>query len=114
MPIDAGHAVEEFARRHGDFAIVAIAAAIRIDGEACRWARLAAAGTGPAPVRLRAAENILIGGGLGASAIEEAANVAAAELVDLNSDNNGSADYRRHLTKVLTGRAIQRAISSLP
>lgn len=111
MPADAGHAVEEFARRHGDFAIVAIAAAIRIDRDACLWARLAAAGTGPTPLRLRAAEAILVNGGLGEATLEEASDAAASELVEPSSDNNGSADYRRHLTKVLTGRALQRAIA---
>lgn len=111
MPADAGHAVEEFARRHGDFAIVAIAAAVRIDGEACLWARLAAAGTGPTPLRLRAAEAILVNSGLGEAALEEASDAAASELVEPSSDSNGSADYRRHLTRVLTGRAIQRAIA---
>ena len=59
MPMGAGFALEEFARRHGDFAIVAIAALVVRDAARCKQARLATAGAGPVPVRLRAAEEIL-------------------------------------------------------
>jgi carbon-monoxide dehydrogenase medium subunit len=112
MPAGAGHAFEEFARRHGDFAIVGIAAMIvsRAGGR-CTAARLATAGAGPVPVRLRAAEEILERDGLGEAAIEAAA-ARAAELVQPDSDVHASADYRRHLTRILTGRAIRRALRS--
>src|SRR5437773_9699450 len=59
MPAGAGYALEEFARRHGDFAIVGIAAVVVREGQRCKLARLATAGAGPVPVRLRAAEEIL-------------------------------------------------------
>jgi carbon-monoxide dehydrogenase medium subunit len=111
MPADVGYAVEEFARRRGDFAIVAIAAAIRLDGKACRLVRLAAAGIGPTPFRLRAAEKILMNNGLDHVAVEKASHAAAAELIDPPSDSNGSADFRRHITGELTKRAVQRAIT---
>src|SRR2546426_1172509 len=60
MPADAAYAFEEFSRRHGDFAIVGIAAMVVVDGGRCRDARLATAGAGPVPGRLRAAEEILV------------------------------------------------------
>ena len=72
-PAGAGVALEEFARRHGDFAIVGIAAMIVREGERCKQARLATAGAGPVPLRLRAAEEILEREGLGDAAIEAAA-----------------------------------------
>jgi len=109
-PTGAGHAFEEFARRHGDFAIVGIAALILSDGPRCLMARLATAGAGPVPVRLRAAEEILERDGLGESAIEAAA-ARAAELVQPDSDVHASADYRRHLTGVLTARAIRTSLA---
>jgi len=109
MPAGAGYALEEFARRHGDFAIVGIAAMIVRQGPRCTMARLATAGTGPVPVRLRAAEEILERDGLGEAAIEAAAR-RAAELVSPDADIHASADYRRHLTGVLTKRAITRAL----
>jgi CO/xanthine dehydrogenase FAD-binding subunit len=73
-------------------------------------ARLATAGAGPIPVRLRAAAEILESQGLGDAAIAAAAD-RAGELVDPDSDLHASSDYRRHLTTVLTERAIRRAIS---
>ena len=110
MPAGAGYAFEEFARRHGDFAIVGIAAMIVRSGGRCSAARLATAGAGPVPVRLRAAEEILERDGLGDAAIDAAA-ARAAELVQPDSDVHASAEYRRHLTRVLTARAIKRALT---
>jgi carbon-monoxide dehydrogenase medium subunit len=109
MPPQAGHAVEEFARRKGDFAIAAIAAMLVREGERCTKARLATAGVGPTSIRLRAAEAVLEQHGLGEAAIAEAADKAMAQ-VDPISDLNGSAEYRRHLTGVLTQRAVLKAI----
>jgi aerobic carbon-monoxide dehydrogenase medium subunit len=108
-PSGAGYAFEEFARRHGDFALVGIAALIVRDGTRCATARLAAAGAGPVPMRLRAAEEILERDGLGETALAAAA-ARAAELVSPDSDIHASADYRRHLTRVMTARALKRAI----
>ena len=109
MPAGAGYALEEFARRHGDFAIIGIAAMVVRDGQRCKTARLATAGAGPVPLRLRAAEEILEREGLGEAAIEAAAR-RASELVSPDSDIHASSDYRRHLTGVLTKRALTRAL----
>ena len=111
MPAQAGYAVEEFARRKGDFAIAAVAVTLVRDGERCTKARLATAGVGPIPSRLRDAEAVLAQKGLSEDAITEAADKAAAE-VDPVSDLNGSAEYRRHLTGVLTSRAVAKAIAA--
>jgi carbon-monoxide dehydrogenase medium subunit len=103
----AGCAIEEFARRKGDFAIAAVAAVIeRANGVK---ARLATAGISSCPQRLRAAEQILEQEGLSDAAITQAAE-AAAKAVDPLSDRNASAAYRRQLTQVLTERVIRGAI----
>lgn len=107
-PAGAGYAFEEFARRHGDFAIVGIAAVVAVDGRHVVRARLATAGASPVPVRLWPAEEILERDGLGDEAIDAAA-ARARELVEPDSDIHASADYRRHLTGVLTARALKRA-----
>jgi carbon-monoxide dehydrogenase medium subunit len=108
MPAGAGWAFEEFARRHGDFALVGVAAALWREGG--RWsARLATAGAGPVPVRLRAAEEIVARDGVGDGALKAAA-ARAAELVQPAGDLHASADYRRNLTRVLTERALRRAV----
>ena len=112
MADGAGFAFEEFSRRHGDFAIIGIAAMVVRDGERCRMARLATAGAGPVPVRLRSAEEILERDGLSDAAIETAA-ARAAELVEPDSDIHASAAYRRNLTRVLTGRALRRAKATM-
>jgi len=75
-------------------------------------ARLATAGAGPVPLRLRAAEEILEGEEAGDAAIEAAARKAS-ELVEPDSDIHASADYRRHLAGVLTGRALRRAMAKV-
>jgi len=108
MAAGAGFAFEEFSRRHGDFAIVGIAAMLVGDGQHCATARLATAGAGPVPMRLRSAEEILEHDGLSEAAVEAAAR-RAAELVEPDSDIHASAAYRRNLTRVLTGRALRRA-----
>ena len=107
MPEGAGWAFEELARRHGDFAIVGVAAAVWRSGGRVT-ARLATAGAGGTPQRLRAAEEIVERDGLGAAAIE-AAGRRASELVEPDADIHASADYRRHLAGVLTERALKRA-----
>ena len=108
MPAGCGWAFEEFARRHGDFALVGIAAVVMPNSGKPPRVRLATAGVSPVPARLRAAEEILERDGLSDVAIAAAA-AKAGELVQPDSDIHASADYRRHLTGVLTARAVKRA-----
>ncbi len=104
-----GAAIEEFARRHGDFAIVAAAAAVDVEDGACTRARVVVGGVDEVPLRVEAAEEVLAGSDLGAEAIEEAAQ-AAARAVEPGSDIHGSAEYRKKLTAVLLRRALTRAV----
>ena len=108
MAPKAGFAIEEYARRRGDFAIVSVAAVIEREGERCTAARLVAGGVGGAPVRLTGAESVLLSRGLGPAALTAAAQSASAQ-VDPIGDPGASADYRRHLTGVLLERALARA-----
>jgi aerobic carbon-monoxide dehydrogenase medium subunit len=103
-----GAAICEFARRHGDFAIVAVAAAVDSEGGACRDARVVLGGVAGTVQRAVGAEAALIGSGLDADAIAAAAEAAAAET-DPPGDIHGSAEYRRHLVQVLAARAIGEA-----
>ena len=112
MPAGAGFAFEEFSRRHGDFAIVGIACMLAGAGGRCTGARLATAGAGPVPARLRGAEEILVRDGLSDAAIDAAA-ARAAELVTPDDDLHASAAYRRNLTGVLTARAVRRAAARM-
>ena len=112
QPPGSGWRFEEFSRRHGDFAIVGIAALVVAEGGRCKKARLATAGAGPIPIRLRAAEEILERDGLDEQTFQ-AAGARAAELVNPDGDIHASADYRRHLTKVLTVRALRKALGRM-
>jgi carbon-monoxide dehydrogenase medium subunit len=103
-----GAAICEFARRHGDFAIVAVAAAVDSQGGACRDARVVLGGVGGTVQRATGAEATLIGSGLDVDAITQAAQAAAAGA-DPPGDIHGSAEYRRHLVQVLAARAIGEA-----
>jgi aerobic carbon-monoxide dehydrogenase medium subunit len=110
FPRAPGHAaLEEFARRHGDFAIVAAAAAVDREGGSCTHARVVIGGVDEVPLRVAEAEEALAGSDLGDEAIEEAAH-AAARAVEPSSDVHGSAEYRKRLTAVLLGRALRRAV----
>ncbi len=108
MAPGCGFAIEEYARRKGDFAIVGVAVVLRREGSRCVSARVAACGVGSTAVRLGSAEQVLERDGLGPDAIDAAAACAAAEI-DPPTDPNASADYRRHLTGVLVKRALRRA-----
>lgn len=107
-PQGHGFGFQEYARRHGDFAIVAVAALLDIGPDArVRRASLAVGGAAEAPTRIAGAEQALIGQPLDAAAVRAA--VGAAQEVATLSDIHASADYRRHLVGVLTGRALADA-----
>lgn len=103
-----GHGFVEFARRHGDFAIVACSALLGLDrnGDIAE-AALALSGLGPAPVRPVLIERALKGQKPAGAAFKAAA--AEAAKLDATADAYVTADYRRHLARVLTFRALEQA-----
>jgi carbon-monoxide dehydrogenase medium subunit len=103
-----GHAFVEFARRRGDFAVVACSALIGLDARGdIAEATVALSGMGPAPVRPAAMEKALRGQKPAAAAFKAAA--AEAGKLEAAGDPFVSADYRRHLSRVLTYRALELA-----
>jgi carbon-monoxide dehydrogenase medium subunit len=106
---DDGHAFVEFSRRHGDFAIVACSALIGLGGDgAIARASVALSGLTHAPVRPASIERALIGERPGAAAFKAAA--AEAAKLEAFADAYVTADYRRHLARVLTYRALEKAV----
>ncbi|HET7266213.1 MAG TPA: xanthine dehydrogenase family protein subunit M [bacterium] len=105
----AGYAVEEFTRRAGDFAIVAAIAAVELDGggRATR-VRVAIAGAGPAPARLAKVEAALGGVEPSERVFRQVVKEQTLEI-EPGDDVHASAEYRRHLARVLTVRALLRA-----
>jgi aerobic carbon-monoxide dehydrogenase medium subunit len=103
-----GVSFQEVARRHGDFAIVALAASLTVTGGAITDARLAFAGVSDVPVRATGAEDLLIGEGPSAELFDEAARRATGDL-DPPADLHGSSDYRKKVAAVLVRRGLRAA-----
>ena len=114
LPHTVGWAVEEFSRRHGDFAITAIAAVLipHDDDDERLEARVVCAGTASRPMRLRAVERALEGDGISQSNIKQAAMQAGVGIEPLE-DQAASGEFRLHLARVLTERALLRAAARL-
>jgi carbon-monoxide dehydrogenase medium subunit len=103
-----GTSFVELARRHGDFAIVGVAAVLGFQDGAVTHCRLALSGVGDTAVRARGAESSLLGGTAGDDAIAAAGRMAAEEI-EPSGDIQGSAAYRRKVTSVLVRRALATA-----
>jgi aerobic carbon-monoxide dehydrogenase medium subunit len=105
FPRPAPHAaLTEFAQRQGDFAIVAAAVSLDLDGDICTSGRVVLGGVDPRPLVV----NVPLAGPA-TEATWRAAGEAAAEGISPPSDAHGTADYRRHLTATLVARALAEA-----
>ncbi|HUP18676.1 MAG TPA: xanthine dehydrogenase family protein subunit M [Gemmatimonadota bacterium] len=108
-PARTGWAFREFARRHGDYALVGVAAGVTLDEAGrCARTRIALLSVGDGPVAARAAEAAMEGEAPTNEVVRAAAEAAAAEI-DPSSDIHAPAEYRRHLTRVLVDRALTAA-----
>lgn len=99
--------VVEHTRRHGDFAVVSVAAVgAPADDGAWRWVRIGLGGVADRPVYARRASEMLAGRRLDADAMR-AAGEAALDVADPGSDVRASAEYRRHLIPIYVERALR-------
>lgn len=109
-PAGEGWAFDEVARRHGDFALAGVAAVLTLDARgAVSSARVALFSVHERPVLAASAARVLLGELPTPQAVAAAAEAAATQDADPASDIHASAAYRRHLTRVLVGRALSRA-----
>ena len=100
----------ELARRHGDFALVGVAAGVSLDGDGrCAEARLSLFGVGSTPVRAMASEALLQDNALTPRLVTEAAQQAAASL-DPFDDVQATGQYRKTVAAVYTERALTLAV----
>ena len=103
----SGWSFQEVSRRHGDFALIGVAAIITPDAKGnVAEARLVF--TGAVPVRSREAEALLVGKPLDRDLFREAARVGATAL-DPDSDIHATAHYRKEVAAVLGRRALEQA-----
>ena len=109
-PPRSGGAYVKLERKVGDYATAAAAAQVTLGGQG-EIARIGIGLTnaGPTPIKATAAEEHLRGRQPDAGAIAEAARVAA-EATSPSADRRGSVEYKRDMARVLTGRAITRAL----
>jgi aerobic carbon-monoxide dehydrogenase medium subunit len=104
----AAAAYEKHAHPASGYAVVGVAAVVKVDGGTISSARVAVTGATSKSMRSTAAENALVGKPATAETIAAAA-AQAADGLELNGDVYASAEYRAQLIKVLARRAISRA-----
>jgi carbon-monoxide dehydrogenase medium subunit len=108
-PPRTGWSVQKVSRRHGDFALVGLAAVLELagDGRVGR-AALAFFGVGATPLRVPGAEGVLVGERPDSALFAGAASVVTKTL-DPPGDNHATAPYRAHVAGVLTRRCLAEA-----
>ncbi len=110
QPADTGSAYLKFPHPASGFAVVGVAASVTLDAKGrCERARIGVTGVASIAYRPKAVEDLLVGRALDAETIATAA-AKAADGVDANQDIFASAEYRSHLARVYTKRAIQKAL----
>jgi CO/xanthine dehydrogenase FAD-binding subunit len=105
----AGSAFTEIAIRHGDFAMVAAAAQVALDGDGrCTRAAFGLGGVAGTPLAFPKLASRLVGTKLEDKVIQDVAEAAAIDI-DPGSDLHATKEYRRHLARVLASRALREA-----
>lgn len=108
LPPGTGWGFEEFARRHGDYALAAVVATMKRHEGRARNVRVAVMGVGDTAARLPGVEAAMEGAVVDEDVIAIAVERLRADI-EPNGDLNGSADYRRHLAGVLAARVFRAA-----
>ena len=109
-PANSGGTYLKLERKVGDFATAGVAAQITLDDAGtCKRAGVGLTNVGMTPIKATKTEAFLTGKTLDQATINEAAEIAASESQPMD-DLRGSADYKRDLVRVLTARALTRAL----
>jgi CO/xanthine dehydrogenase FAD-binding subunit len=108
-PGSGGTYVRHTPRRELDIAVVGVASQLTVRNGMCVKARIALAAVAPVPLRATKAEARLEGESVTPGLIEEASQLAVESATPI-SDQRGSADFRRHLVRVLTRRTLTTAL----
>ncbi len=109
-PAGTIHSFQSFSRRHGDFAIVSVAAMLEINDDGiCESAKVALGSVNPTPFRATQAEDMLIGKKVDKKLIEAVANEAA-EASDPDSDLHSSADYKREMARNFAKKGLMQVL----
>lgn len=109
-PHSGGCYIRHTPRRELDIAVVGVASQVTVANGVCAKVRISLAAVAPTPVRATAAEAALEGKPLTPELIERAADLAGQAAKPI-SDQRGSADFRRHLVRILTRRTLTTALA---
>lgn len=104
-----GSSYQKFNRRSEDWAMVGVCAVVKANGSTCEDVRIGLTNMGSTPLRANAVEDALRGQELSPENIAKAADLAA-EGTRPAGDLNASTEYKQHLVRVLTRRAITDAL----
>ena len=105
-PAGSGTAFVELARRQGDYAMAGVAAVVQLDGDVVTGARVSLLSVGPTPVVVDLTD---CSGDPADGAAWQAAAEQVTAAIEPEGDIHASADYRGHLARVLTRRALTAA-----
>jgi aerobic carbon-monoxide dehydrogenase medium subunit len=105
----SGGAYLKLERKVGDYAVAAVAVQLQLAGDTVSRVRIGLTNVGPVPRRAENAEAALAGKVATDDVVEAAGQAAAAEC-DPSADLRGGVDYKRDMVRVLTKRAVRRAV----
>jgi carbon-monoxide dehydrogenase medium subunit len=106
-----GFAAEEFARRHGDFAIAGAVAGVELDADdVILRAAIALFGVGTRPVRARSAEAAVVGSRAGEQPDDELGRLALQDVGEPSGDVHAPPEYRARVARTMASRAWRRAL----
>jgi len=110
LPRGSGWSFMDVARRHGDFALAGAAVTLTLAANGgCSAANIVVFGVAPTPLKASEAEQLLIGEKPSEKLFEEAGRKASEAIEEPLADIHASAEFRQHLAKVLTRRALAEA-----
>lgn len=113
LPAGTVTAFEEISRRQGDFAMVSVACTARLNADGTiRTLRLVFGGVSDMPVRVREAEDSLIGSKPDRARLTETGRIVSAALSPYD-DLQATSNYRKAVAAVLMERALQRALDTV-
>ncbi len=108
-PANSGGAYLKIERKVGDYAVAAVAVQLTLDGDTCQTIRIGLTNVAAVPMRATNAEATLLGKALTDENIRAAGAAAGAEC-DPSADLRGSVEYKRDLVRIVTIRALRKAI----
>jgi len=110
LPTHTGSSYKQVARQRGGYALAAVASVVSLDESGkCKQVRMSLVSVSDTPALSKTAPKILTGEKFTPEAIEEVANTVAASEIDPGTDLHATADYRRHLVRVLVVRSLTEA-----